>query len=449
MAPFVFADDSLVAVYSSEDELHFEIVEQIANSIRFNAATVSHHAHICSMEEVATLRSDGSYVYEDKKCKVVISFNARELKVKINDECKDDYCGANVVWPDEVSTFQRVRIKKDYESLESLDFGSKSATALKKILSSNRFKNDRSKLSETQKQQLLQACLKFHEAGLAAFKSKKTKLALENLVVAAGIISERKLLLPTNVSLPKFAEIMNDFGFIFEKVGDGPQDNRFMTASRYYRDTISLDPTRIVAYLNLADIEWSIRQCSKCSYVQVSVENYYWEYLKRVDFKTLSPQVAKRIHERCPKCTKFKDLQTGGKPDPALIGRWELQSETCLNSEPVQVAAKPAKIIYDMDEEGRLKGELTTPGSDPGYWRWQSLWKTLEGKALVLRETPLQGWTSKEDAESKSPLQTKPMDDVLFSYRINTKSGRTLEIDEVESGGHCKKGPLRQVYVGK
>lgn len=103
-------------------------------------------------------------------------------------------------------------------------------------------------------------------------------------VTKTDIVGEPDAFYPPSVSFDKFVAILNDYAYFLSLAGRNKEAKPILT------NMITLVPGRVVAYLNLADVEWALGQ-------KAAAKTHYKHYLKLLGSKA-AKVAPKRVQER-------------------------------------------------------------------------------------------------------------------------------------------------------
>lgn len=142
------------------------------------------------------------------------------------------------------------------------------------------------KALEAQKKKSLKAAISYLEYGLAQYdEAFLTSGYLEGTLTKSDLIGEEDSLFPEErLTLAVYVGILNDYGYFLSLAGKNKE------AKPILLNVVKLLPNRTVAYLNLADVEWSLGQ-------KAAAKTHYKQYWKLLGTKAASI-APKRVQER-------------------------------------------------------------------------------------------------------------------------------------------------------
>ena len=165
--------------------------------------------------------------------------------------------------------------------------------------------------------------MRAHELALEAYRAGRVEEAAEQLLFvfeletwkSSSCLKSRGCYQDSPISqhlpLPDFLVIFNDFGFFLEQAG------QLVEAAAVLQTVLELDPDRLVAKLNLADVMWGL-------HLYYQAKDYYQDYQTMMKDRGISQQIPERVTVRVAEVQAYKETaptrdSTLHFEDPVLI----------------------------------------------------------------------------------------------------------------------------------
>jgi tetratricopeptide (TPR) repeat protein len=190
---------------------------------------------------------------------------------------------------------------------------------------------------------------------------------------------------PVELQLADYIAPLNDYGFFLQKAGKDAQ------AVPIFRAVIAEDPTREVAYLNLAD---SLKQIGRTT----EAGQYYRLYKQLMEHEQKAVLVPQRVD-----LNRKHALTTDVEVSTETVSYMDILNDTIRKQWHPPKSGSSAKIIaqFRVDENGHLKDiKLTKTSGDEALDRC-----TTDALASVVLPPP--------------PTSIKPDDDIQFTFDYN------------------------------